>query len=130
MRIKTIVQGGDPAAFDRNVNACLAEGWELVEWGPRQVGPVNWSMYASLIYQEGKKEKTAEPTDRVIIDPIRMLEKISSICARHGTDRSADRCGWCVGDEENTCPLWGWCKTRGVNEANPDQWTFPEEYDL
>ena len=126
MRIKTIMQGGDPAAFDRQVNACLMEGWELVEYGPRQVGPVNWCMYASLIYQESKKDKTAEPTDRVIIDPIRVLDRLRSICARH----DVDQCGQYIGDKKNTCPLWGWCKHRGADEANPDQWDFPAEYDL
>lgn len=127
MRIKTIMQGGDPAAFDRNVNACLAEGWELVECGPRQVGPVNWSMYASLVYHETEKQDAVKQgAGQDEIDPIKLLSKIGSICAR----QDDEHCGRCVGNEKNTCPLWGWCKTRARSEEIPALWEFPEEYDL
>ena len=83
MQIKTIMLGGDPAAFDLIVNECLAEGWELVEWGPRQVGPVNWSMYASLVYHETEKQDAVKQgAGRDEIDPIKLMSKIGSICAR------------------------------------------------
>ena len=127
MRIKTIMQGGDPAAFDRKVNACLAEGWELVEWGPRQVDPVNWGMYASLVYHETEKQDAVKQgAGQDEIDPIKLLSKIGSICARC----DGDHCGRYVGDEENTCPLWGWCRTRARGAEEPFRWTFPEEYEL
>lgn len=127
MRIKTIMQGGDPAVFDRQVNACLMEGWELVEYGPRQVGPVNWSMYAALVYHEAEKQDAVNTRrDQDEIDPIKLLSKISAICARH----DGEHCGQYVGDEKNTCPLWGWCRTRARSAEEPFRWTFPEEYEL
>ena len=55
MEIKTIMRCGDPPGFDHDVNAYLAEGWELVECGPRKVGPGQWAMYASLVKHDVKR---------------------------------------------------------------------------
>lgn len=126
MEIKTIMRCGDPPGFDHDVNAYLAEGWELVEYGPRQVGPGQWAMYASLVKHDVARAAVKQGADQDEIDPIKLLSKIGAICARY----DGDHCGQYVGEEKNTCPLWGWCRTRARGAEEPFRWTFPEEYEL
>lgn len=119
MEIKTIMRCGDPPGFDHDVNAYLAERWELVEYGPRQVGPGQWAMYASLVKHDVKRAAVEE------IDPLDLPRRMKEICKHRG----GGRCGWAhaVDSSEHVCPLWGWCQNTPLNDRAPSEWRIPEE---
>lgn len=119
MEIKTIMRCGDPPGFDHDVNAYLAEGWELVECGPRQVGPGQWAMYASLVKHDVKRAAVED------IAPLDLPRRMKEICKHRGKNH----CGWSntVDSSEHICPLWEWCQNIPLDDRVPSEWRIPEE---
>lgn len=116
MKIKTICYALEATAkFDEEVNAALAEGWQLVK---REVLPgmsyteTNWAkraLYAELV----KLDPPAEPETT---DPFDAVRAIKATC--EGV--SLEDCHAC------RCPLSAWCR-KMPDGYDPIDWDIPGE---
>lgn len=130
MKIKTIfkpLDNGFDDDFDTEVNAALAEGWQLVK---REVlpghsyNPTNWAkriLYAELVMPDAPEE--AAPFDYVEalaqeagkpapLNPFKALAAIRAFCEART----------CAG-----CPLDLWCQAHLANKEGPADWKLPGE---
>jgi hypothetical protein len=116
VKIKTICYALEATAkFDEEVNAALAEGWQLVR---RDVLPgmsyteTNWAkraLYAELV----KLDPPAEPETP---DPMDLLRQVREACLRVPSN----------GCNPEGCPMFNWCEQlrRG---GDPTDWVIPGE---
>ena len=101
MQIKTVFKH-DAAAFDKEVNEALADGWQLVKRFSDR--PEGW--IAELV----KLDPPEEPEPLTWQEAARVL---TDICT------NAQACG------EN-CPMYDWCETNlPGNALPPNEWVTP-----
>lgn len=107
IQYKQIAEGVEK--FDKDVNAALDDGWQLVRREPLPGYDLGSAYYAPTLYAElVKRDPPAEPMTW-------------QEAARVLTDT-------CTGAEEcnESCPMYDWCEANlPGNELPPNEWVTP-----